>query len=352
MVIPLRDRTAPSVYSALDRCLRLIGGAPTYALTDNERMVTTEHIAGVPVRNRAILEFAKHYSVTVLTCQPADPASKGGVEAAVKLAKDDLVPKSTNLLPEYGAFAELETACRDFMTMINAKEHRIIRRWPADALLDEQAQLHRVPEEPHTVAFGLSRTVPVNTPMVTFENGQYSVPAHLIGEKVFVRSHGAGQDAQVIIVHVGRGGPVEVARHGKTMPGRPAIIDAHFPHRPSESKIPGEYTPRPRTIIETEFFAIGDGAKSWLLEAAASGAERLVPKMTDAIALAKIAGTAAVDRALGVAAIHGRFGANDLLSLVAAGSYDQEVHAADEAKSLPQGTSAWHRLNTRTEGNK
>ncbi|WP_274607695.1 hypothetical protein [Micrococcus sp. KRD153] len=33
----------------------------------------------------------------VLTCQPADPAAKGGVENAVKLAKADLVPKDTNL---------------------------------------------------------------------------------------------------------------------------------------------------------------------------------------------------------------------------------------------------------------
>lgn len=84
LVIPLRDRTAPSVYAVLDRCFRMLQGAPTYVLTDNERMVTTDHVAGVPVRNKGIVEFAKHYSVTVLTCQPADPASKGGVEAAAK----------------------------------------------------------------------------------------------------------------------------------------------------------------------------------------------------------------------------------------------------------------------------
>jgi hypothetical protein len=35
----------------------------------------------------------------VLTCEPADPASKGGVEAAVKISKADLVPTDTNLRP-------------------------------------------------------------------------------------------------------------------------------------------------------------------------------------------------------------------------------------------------------------
>ncbi len=53
--------------------------------------------------------------MTVLTCQPADPASKGGVEASVKVAKADLVPNDTNLRPEYGSFAELEQACEEFM---------------------------------------------------------------------------------------------------------------------------------------------------------------------------------------------------------------------------------------------
>ena len=46
----MRDRTAPSVFAGLDRIFRILGGAPTYLLTDNEKTVTTGHIAGVPVR--------------------------------------------------------------------------------------------------------------------------------------------------------------------------------------------------------------------------------------------------------------------------------------------------------------
>ena len=79
IVIVMRDRTAPSVYAALDRTFRILGGAPTYVLTDNEKTVTVSHIAGVPIRNVATMDFARHYGVTVLTCQPADPATKGGV---------------------------------------------------------------------------------------------------------------------------------------------------------------------------------------------------------------------------------------------------------------------------------
>ena len=44
----------------------------------------------------------------MLTCQLADPATKG-VEASVKLSKADLVPKYTNLGGDCRAFAEIET---------------------------------------------------------------------------------------------------------------------------------------------------------------------------------------------------------------------------------------------------
>lgn len=339
IVIPLRDRTAPTVFAALDRTFRIIGGAPTYVLTDNEKTVTVSHVAGVPVRNQQTVDFARHYGVTVLTCQPADPASKGGVESSVKLAKADIVPKDTNLRPEYASFAELEAACETFMGEVNNREHRATRRKPQAMLVEEQPRLHRVPDTAHTVAFGLSRSVPENTPMVTFENGQYSVPAHLLGARVFVRSHGVGADEQVVLVHVGADGPVEVARHRRARPGSPAIDDAHFPdHR---EKVPGDYTIKARSVAEAEFLSIGAGAHTWLLEAAAAGTARINVKMAEAVALAKISGTTQVDEALGEAATYGRFASGDLASILGAGALRGKAHRADETASLAQGTSGW-----------
>ena len=51
------------------------------------------------MRNARMLEFGKHYGLTIATCVPADPASKGGSENTVKIAKADLVPTEANLLP-------------------------------------------------------------------------------------------------------------------------------------------------------------------------------------------------------------------------------------------------------------
>jgi transposase len=78
VVIALRDKTQPSVIAALDRTFRILGGAPKFVLTDNEKTVTVDHVAGVPVRNREAVSFGRHYGVSVLTCQPADPAWKAG----------------------------------------------------------------------------------------------------------------------------------------------------------------------------------------------------------------------------------------------------------------------------------
>jgi hypothetical protein len=121
VVIPILGKTQASVQAACDAAFRRIGGVPAYLLTGNEKTVTVEHVAGIPVRNPAAVEFGRHYGVTVATCVPYDPASKGGSESTVKLAKADIVPADFNLLPAYGSFAELEAACEGFCELVNAR---------------------------------------------------------------------------------------------------------------------------------------------------------------------------------------------------------------------------------------
>jgi hypothetical protein len=76
VIIPLGDRTLASVIAALDTTFRIIGGAPTFVLTDNEKTVTDRHIAGIAVRNRTAVDVSRYYGVTIATCVPFDPESK------------------------------------------------------------------------------------------------------------------------------------------------------------------------------------------------------------------------------------------------------------------------------------
>jgi Integrase core domain len=340
VVLALRDKTAPSVFAALDVTLRRLGGAPTYVLTDNEKTVTVAHVAGIPVRNQQVVGFARHYGVTVHTCEPMDPASKGGSESTVKLAKADVVPTDTNLLDEYSSFAEFEAACEAFGEMVNTRTHRVTRRAPADMLAEEQARLHPLPAQPHTVSFGVTRVVAARTPMVTFEGGQYSVPHQLLGQTVWVRVHGRGNSERVVIVHVGADGPVEVARHPRATPGSPRLVEEHFPPAPAGALA---RAPKPRTAAEREFLALGDGAALWLTEAAAAGSTKMRVKMAAAVATAKLLGTTQVDWALGHAAVNDRFAEADLASILAhhAAGEHGPIHRASEDHSLTQGTAGW-----------
>lgn len=344
VVLPLRDKTLPSVFAALDVTFRRLGGVPTYVLTDNEKTVTVEHVAGLPVRNPQLVEWARHYATTVHTCVPADPASKGGTESSVRIAKADLVPTEANLLEEYATFAELEQACEAFCELVNTRQHRVTRRPPLDMLAEERLRLHPVAVTPFTVAFGTTRVVPINTPMVSFEYGQYSVPHELMGATVWVRVHGRGADEQVIITHVGDSGPLEVARHLRATPGSPKIDDVHFPPAPEGAL---DRSPRAKTTAEAAFLALGQGAHLWLSEAAAAGSTKMRVKMAAAVELAKLFTPSEVDWALGHAAVHGRFAEADLASILDhhhTGRPDTTRQQAGEDRSLTQGTKSWASL--------
>ncbi|SRR6266545_3325339 len=337
VVIALWDKTTPSVTMALDRALRRFGGAPTYALTDNEKTVSTDHIAGIAVRNSQIVSVGRHYGMSIETCVPADPQSKGGSEATVRIAKADLVPTEHNLRGEYADFAALEQACLEFCDRVNVREHRVTRRAPAVMLVEERERLHRLPQVPHTVCFGHTRRVSWQS-TISVGGAIYSVPSTLVDERVWARAAGS----ELVVVHAdGPDGPREVARHQLTTPGRPSIRDEHYPPRPAGAL---ERKPRARSGDERAFLAIGAGAERWLIAAAAAGTTKLRRKLAEATALAKLHGPEAVDEALAVAADAGRFGDGDLAAILAhhQGARVIEFPArASEQASLQRSTRSW-----------
>src|SRR4029077_15176315 len=161
-----------------------------------------------------------------------------------------------------------------------------------DMLEQERPRLHPVPALPHTITFGETRTVAVNTPMVSYQGGSYSVPHSLLGETVWVRVHGPGRDERVVIVHVGDRGAIEVARHRRADPGSPRLDDTHFPPAPAGAI---HREPRPGNDAEHAFLSLGDGAALWLKEAAAQGSSRIRVKMAHDVSIAKLTNPARVD---------------------------------------------------------
>jgi transposase len=361
VVIPTWDRTLPTLIACLDTTLRRIGGAPTYLLTDNEKTVTVDRVAGIPVRHPDVVAAGRHYGTSVHTCVPFDPESKGGAEATVRIAKADLVPTSANLRPGYASFGQLAAATAGFCDEVNGRVHRETGQAPATRLDVERTRLHPLPQRPHTLALGTTRLV--NTDQtIRFGSVRYSTPPGLVGAEVWARADG---DELVVVADLnalpvvpawalehGAVGLVEVARHRLSTPGRPRIDLSHYPDHPQR---PDGHPRAPRakasTPAEKAFLALGPGAHAWLVEAAASGAQRVRAKMADAVELAHLVGPQTVDAALGVAAAAGRFAETDLLSIVehrAAGASSADLVHADETHSVQPGTVTWAGFTTTT----
>jgi transposase len=336
VVLPIRDKTLPTVIACIDTTLRVFGGVPTHGLSDNEKTLTLDHIARIAVRHPTMVEVGRYYGLTLASCVPADPQTKGGSEATVRISAADLVPTDANLLPSYSSLAEFRVACQQWCERVNARPHRATHCPPIERLALERERLHPVPAEPFTAAFGVTRGVGENVPVVQFEGGEYSVPNEYGGQTVWVRH----QDDEIVVVHVGRTGTHEIARWEPTVPGQPRHDPAHFGPPPEG---PLHRTPRAKTADEAAFLAIGPGAQQWLVAAAAVGTTRMRSKMIAAVALAKIYSFEPVDRALAVAAELGRFGDEDLADLIRhqAAARPGQLRRLDELRSLQTGTSAW-----------
>jgi transposase len=339
VVLALRDKRLPSVVIGLDRALRRFDGVPTYALTDNERTVSVDHIAGIAVRHPQIVSIGLHYGLSIATCVPADPQSKGGSEATVRIAKADLVPTNHNLRPAYASFGELEAACEEWMAHVNSRPHRATAQPPVVRLAQEHERLHRLPRVPHTVCFGETRKVSWQS-TISVGGALYSVPHELVDQRVWARVDGE----QLIVIDADSpDGPREVARHRLTTPGRPSILDQHYPPRPAGAL---ERRPRGRSSDERAFLAIAPAAEQWLIKAAAAGAPRIRRKMAEAIDLAKLHDPDEVGRALEKCAHAGRFADGDLAAVLA---HQQASNAElilfpaqrSEERSLQRSTRSW-----------
>ena len=132
VVLPVRDKALPTVIACIDQTLRRFGGVPTYGLSDNEKTLTLDHIARIAVRHPTMVEVGRYYGLTLASCVPADPQSKGGSEATVRISAADLVPTDANLLPSYTSFTELRVGCDEFCERVNARPHATTRQPPIE----------------------------------------------------------------------------------------------------------------------------------------------------------------------------------------------------------------------------
>jgi hypothetical protein len=200
-----------------------------------------------------------------------------------------------------------------------------------------------LPVAAHTTALGETRRVD-DDQTIRWGSVRYSTPNGHQGAEVWCRV--VGDELVIVGGTGGERGLAEIVRHELSTPGHPRILDEHYPHH-RRGNGPKPPKPKPRSDAEAAFLALGVGAERWLIEAAAVGAQRVRSKMAHAVELAALVGPAAVEEALGLAAVAGRFGDGDVASILdhlATGRPGPDVVAADETHSAQTGTAAWKDL--------
>lgn len=326
------DERAETTLSMLAECFETIGGVPKVVLADRMGCLKAAVVADRVVPTADYVRFASHYRFRPDFCQGEDPESKGIVENLVGYAKRDLIIGCGLDTGEAGRpvdLAAVNAAAQQWCAEVNAATHSEIAAVPAERLAEhELAVLGGLPSlRPRITGPAVLRKVD-RLSCVRFGSARYSVPTTAIGTSVEVRTHADRLTILSSATPGGGSGGVVLAEHRLVGPGEASVIDAHYGGpRPS--------TPvravRPKTADEKAFCALGPIAQGFLTGAAAAGSARLGSELGELLALGQAHGEQALLEALARATAFKRWRAEDVRSILAAGSAAPRPRPAGEA---------------------
>ncbi len=325
-----------SFYEGHNLAFTHFGGVPKTIRYDNLKAAVVKILLGRQrLENTKFVALRSHYGFDSFYCLPGVEGAheKGGVEGEIgRFRRRWFVP-----VPRVASLDELNrlVAAADISDDVRVISGRPLidgrRLSVGEHFAIEQPHLGALGDDGFEVAVDLLCRVDHKS-RICVRQAYYSVPARLAGRKVAVRL-GASR------LEVLDGSKV-VARHLRSTPGTPRIDDAHYPPRPAG---PLNRQPKAANPVEAEFLALGEGARLWLIEAAAAGTGRIKVKMAEAVTLARLHGVERVDWALGHAATYERFAHGDLVSILTASPVGAQRRAS-ETHSMQPSTRVWEHI--------
>ena len=318
------NERAETTLAMLDECFAVLGGVPKVVLADRMGCLKGGVVADVVVPTPDYVRFASHYRFRPDFCHARDPESKGIVENLVGYAKRDLM---IGLAAGTGGWNldAVNAAAIAWCAEVNGSRHSEIAAVPAKRLLEvELVLLAALPSLQPTGLFGGRRELRKVDKLscVRFGSARYSVPKRLVGTTVEVLVTAGG----VTILAPGTG--ELLAEHPLMAPGEASVLDEHYGR--GRSSTPARKL-TPRTGAELAFCALGEAAERWLRLAAASGNTRPGPELTELAALGAAHGEPALIAALERAITYGRWRADGVRSILAAGAGVQRPTAPGQA---------------------
>jgi hypothetical protein len=332
------DQKATTTLAMIAEALSAIGGVPARVLADRMACLKGGVVANVVVPTPQYVRIATHYGFRPDWCNAGDPASKGIVEHLCGYAQSDLVVPLVTEAKVSGApisVAAANTAAATWCAEVNAAVHSEICAIPDERLAVERQVLGSLPSLRLEIGAPSVRRKVDRLSCIRYGSARYSVPTRLIGASVaIVIDHGA-----LLIVEPATG--AIVAEHELVAPGETSILDEHYDGpRPLPNR-----GPRPKTTAEQQFCALGDDAQAFLVGAAAMGNTRLAQELDILLALGAAHGADALLAALRRAVAFGRFRADDVRSILAAGAGTPQPRPAGDALVLDLPTAPTRSLD-------
>ncbi|MCI2808323.1 IS21 family transposase [Eoetvoesiella caeni] len=200
--------------------LHFMGGVPQLIVPDNARAVIASPDRYEPRASDTVLDFANHYSCSILPARPYAPQDKASVESAVQVVERWILARL-----RHTRLSDLGAANRAIRPLLGELNERAFQKLPGSrasvfAQLDAPA-LSPLPTQRYEYA--RFKTVRVHVDYhVEFERHRYSVPHALVGVALDARitAH------TVEMLHRGNRVAMHVRSH---LAGGFTTVDAHMP---------------------------------------------------------------------------------------------------------------------------
>jgi transposase len=164
------------------RAFEFFGGLPEMVIPDNLRSAVSKACRYDPELNRSYQQLAEHYSIAVMPARPYKPKDKSKAEVGVQIIERWILAKLRH--QTFFSLAELNLCIKALLTDVNNRPFKQLKgtrqEW-FDSL--DKPLLAPLPKHPYQYTEIKSPRVNIDY-HVEFDEHFYSVPHHLVGEKV------------------------------------------------------------------------------------------------------------------------------------------------------------------------
>ena len=167
------------------KAFEYMGAVPICVVPDNPKPIVTKASKYDPVFNESYLEWARHYEVTIVPARPRKPRDKSYAEGGVLIVERQILARLRH--SKFFSLYELNQAILDLLQDLNSQGFQIREgsRKEVFETVDKPA-MRPLPTTGYEYCQWKKLKVQMNY-HVRAENGYYSVPYDLVGQKLDVR---------------------------------------------------------------------------------------------------------------------------------------------------------------------